>query len=71
MRSRTVRLHSRGKFLGTTGAAVASAVTDADRWGVLTAAAAARGAPLPVIDGLLVATALQHNLTLVTRVTGG
>lgn len=39
----------------------------ADRWGVLAAAAAARGAPLPVIDGLLAATALQYNLTLVTR----
>lgn len=39
----------------------------ADRWGVLAAAAAARGTPLPLIDGLLAATALQHNLTLVTR----
>jgi len=39
----------------------------ADRWGVITAAAAAAGTPVPVIDGLLAATALQHNLTLVTR----
>lgn len=27
-------------------------------------------APLPVIDGLLAATALEHDLTLVTRNTG-
>ena len=39
----------------------------ADRWGALSAAAAKKGRPLPVIDGLLAATALHHNLTLVTR----
>ena len=38
----------------------------ADRWGRLTAQAKA---PLPVIDGLLAATALHYNLTLVTRNT--
>jgi predicted nucleic acid-binding protein len=40
----------------------------ADRWGFL----AAQSEPqfrLPVIDGLLAATALHHNLTLVTRNT--
>ena len=42
----------------------------ADRWGSLTAAARNRGIVLPVIDGLLAATALEHNLTLVTRDTG-
>lgn len=42
----------------------------ADRWGLLTAAARNRGIVLPVIDGLLAATALEHNLTLVTRDTG-
>jgi toxin FitB len=42
----------------------------ADRWGLLTAAARNSGIVLPVIDGLLVATALEHNLTLVTRDTG-
>jgi toxin FitB len=42
----------------------------ADRWGLLTAAARNSGIVLPVIDGLLAATALQHNLTLVTRDTG-
>jgi predicted nucleic acid-binding protein len=38
----------------------------ADRWGRLMAHA---GRPLPAIDGLLAATALQHDLTLVTRNT--
>jgi predicted nucleic acid-binding protein len=42
----------------------------ADRWGLLTAAAGNSGIVLPVIDGLLAATALEHNLTLVTRNTG-
>lgn len=41
----------------------------ADRWGAIAALAAAVGAPVPVIDGLLAATALHHNLTLVTRNT--
>ncbi len=36
----------------------------ADRWGRLMAQV---GRPLPAIDGLLAATALQHDLTLVTR----
>lgn len=39
----------------------------ADRWGLLTATAAARGRHLPIIDGLLAATAIEHRLTLVTR----
>ena len=38
----------------------------ADRWGTISAAA---GRSLPVIDGLLAATALHYNLTLVTRNT--
>ena len=41
----------------------------ADQWGVLSGAAQLKGASLPVIDGLLAATALLHNLTLVTRDT--
>lgn len=36
----------------------------ADRWGRLVAAA---GRPLPAIDSLLAATALAHDLVLVTR----
>ena len=43
--------------------------TIADRWGQITGSLAAQGSPLPVIDGLLAATALHHNLTLVTRNT--
>ena len=39
----------------------------ADRWGMLAGSKAAKNSPLPVIDGLLAATALHHNLTLVTR----
>jgi predicted nucleic acid-binding protein len=39
----------------------------ADRWGRIAAKALAAKSPLPVIDGLLAATALRHNLTLVTR----
>lgn len=48
-----------GRLLGIDG-------PTADRWGRLMAGA---GRPLPAIDGLLAATALQHDLTLVTRNT--
>ena len=41
----------------------------ADRWGVMAANASTGKRLLPVIDGLLAATAMQHNLTLVTRNT--
>jgi predicted nucleic acid-binding protein len=41
----------------------------AERWGQITGSLAAQGSPLPVIDGLLAATALDNNLTLVTRNT--
>jgi predicted nucleic acid-binding protein len=39
----------------------------ANRWGLLAAAVKLKGISLSVIDGLLAATALQHNLTVVTR----
>lgn len=39
----------------------------ADRWGLLAAEARASGNGLAVIDGLLAATAIQHNLTVVSR----
>jgi predicted nucleic acid-binding protein len=39
----------------------------ADRWGLLRAEAQMKGRPLSVIDALLAATALQHNLTIVSR----
>jgi predicted nucleic acid-binding protein len=42
----------------------------ANRWGLLTAAARNGGIVLPIIDGLLAATALQHNLTFITRDIG-
>ncbi len=39
----------------------------AERWGQIAAAAGRNRWGLPVIDGLLAATALHHDLTLVTR----
>jgi len=42
----------------------------ADRWGVLAAEARREGKSLSTIDGLLAATALEHNLTIVTRNAG-
>lgn len=41
----------------------------ADRWGWISATALGAKSVLPVIDGLLAATALHHNLTFVTRNT--
>lgn len=41
----------------------------ADRWGVLMAVTKQRGRAVPVIDGFLAATALVHNLCIVTRNT--
>ena len=45
--------------------AIDSAV--ADRWGWIMAQAQVKGMTLPVVDGLLAATALHHNRTAVTR----
>jgi predicted nucleic acid-binding protein len=39
----------------------------ADRWGLLAATAIKEGKTLSTIDGLLAATALHHNLTVVSR----
>jgi predicted nucleic acid-binding protein len=39
----------------------------ADRWGHVAGQCKARGVTLPVIDGLLAATALHYDLTFVTR----
>ena len=41
----------------------------ADRWGSIAAEAKRRGKTLPIIDGLLAATALHHNLTVISRDT--
>jgi predicted nucleic acid-binding protein len=42
----------------------------ADRWGLLAAEARRKGKALAVIDGLLAATALHYNLTVVSRNAG-
>jgi predicted nucleic acid-binding protein len=42
-------------------------VAVADRWGLLAANAKASGKTLSTIDGLLAATAIHHNLTVVSR----
>ena len=41
----------------------------AQKWGDLSASAEKTGRPVPVLDGLLVATAQAHGLTFVTRNT--
>ncbi len=41
----------------------------AERWGHVAAEARSKNIQLPVIDGLLAATALEHNLTFVARNT--
>jgi predicted nucleic acid-binding protein len=42
----------------------------ADEWGRMMGLADVTGRPLPIIDSLLAATALSHNLTFVTRDIG-
>jgi toxin FitB len=42
-------------------------VAIADRWGSLAAIAKTKGRALSTIDGLLAATAIHHDLTLVSR----
>jgi predicted nucleic acid-binding protein len=39
----------------------------AERWGVLAGQCQMKGRPLKVVDGLIAATALEHDLTVVTR----
>lgn len=39
----------------------------ADRWGLLAAEAKREGRSLSAVDGLLAATAIHHNLTIVSR----
>lgn len=41
----------------------------AERWGAIAGASEARGVPLPVIDALIAASALTHDLEVVTRNT--
>ena len=42
-------------------------VAIAERWGVLSAQTKAAGRPRPVIDSVLAATSLEHDLVFVTR----
>jgi toxin FitB len=42
----------------------------ADRWGLIAAVAKIKGKPLSAIDGLLAATAIHHNLAIVSRNVG-
>jgi predicted nucleic acid-binding protein len=42
-------------------------VAVANRWGLLAAQARTKGVSLPVIDGLLAATAIRYDLTVVSR----
>ena len=49
-----------GRILAVDGAV-------ADRWGWIMAQAQGKGITLPVVDSLIAATALHHNLTAVTR----
>ena len=39
----------------------------AERWGVISAKCLDKGKPLTIVDGLLAATALEHDLVAVTR----
>jgi predicted nucleic acid-binding protein len=52
----------RGRLLAIDSGVVA-------RWGAIVGASEARGQPLAVIDSLIAATSLQHDLTVVTRNT--
>lgn len=42
-------------------------VAVAAQWGALTGESEQRGQPLPVIDSLIAATSLEHDLSVVTR----
>jgi predicted nucleic acid-binding protein len=58
--ARDLPLRFRGRTLPVDGEV-------AHRWGELAADGRRIGRPLPVVDGLLLATASTHNLTFVTR----
>ena len=49
------------------GSIVAIDTAIADHWGWIASQAKRNGKTLPIIDGLLAATALHHNLTIVSR----
>ena len=39
----------------------------ADRWGILSGETKRKGKPMPTMDAIIAATALHHNLTVVSR----
>ncbi|MGB7601792.1 MAG: PIN domain-containing protein [Candidatus Sulfotelmatobacter sp.] len=59
-----MELELRGRFAGRS-LSIDGAV--ADRWRLLAAEAKRTGSSLSAIDGLLAATAIEHNLTIVSR----
>jgi len=60
---RDVRLRFKERLLSIDGAV-------AERWGRLFFELEARGARIPIVDSLIAATALEHDLTIVTRDIG-
>src|SRR5579884_4263199 len=62
-----LELELRARFAGRT-LSIDSEI--ANRWGFLAADAKRRGRALSTVDGLLVATALRHNLTIISRNVG-
>ena len=56
----TLRVWFKGRILP-----VSEAI--AQRWGILAGESQLKGRPLKVADGLIAATALEHELTVVTR----
>jgi Predicted nucleic acid-binding protein, contains PIN domain len=61
-----------GRWLGNVvirydGRMLSVNIRTANLWGDLKAKLESHGRPLPVIDSLLAATALEHDLTIVTR----
>ena len=56
----------RERFSGRT---IAIAANEAQEWGRIFAAVEAQGKPMPLVDSLIAATAVFHDMTLVTRNT--
>ena len=66
-RTRLARWVQNDLVLRFEGRTVAVSSEVAERWGVLSGEAEAGGRPLPVIDGLLAASAIVSGMVLVTR----
>lgn len=68
----STKKHNLKVFLGELQRQYGSNLLDVDllvmrRWAAMIAALESKGRPMPVIDSLIAATALEHNLTIVTR----